>query len=68
MNESPRRSRPGSPGGDSELDGMDFILKKSNPTMRFWTFRANPVVPPLEPPGPGPSMFSRPECDPGPST
>ena len=59
MNESPRRSRPCSPGGDSELDGMDFILKKGNPTMRLWTFRANPAVPPLKPPGPGPSMFSR---------
>ena len=31
MNEPSRRSRPGSPGGDAELDGMNFILKKSNP-------------------------------------
>ena len=26
---------------------MDSILKESNPTVRFWTFRANPVVTPF---------------------
>ena len=79
------------------MDAMDFLLKKNNPTMRVWTFRANPVVPPLESPGssskwrvfsvrlrpgplkvtcflgpmatcaPGSDVFSRSDCDPGPS-